>query len=106
MNAGQQTMEKNIRLQDTQRSAAFQIAVDGLMVEAFPGETVAAVLLACGKTVFSHAADGSPRGYACGIGRCFGCLVTIDGIENVRACQTYARPGMEIVTAQSEERSE
>jgi predicted molibdopterin-dependent oxidoreductase YjgC len=32
----------------------------------------------------------------CGIGVCFDCIVTIDGIANQRACITQLRDGMRI----------
>ena len=38
----------------------------------------------------------APRGFFCGIGVCFDCLVTIDGRPNVRACLELVRPGMRI----------
>ena len=90
------------RLEDVLRGASFEVEVNGNMVVAYPGETVAAVLLACGQRVFNYASDGSPRGYSCGIGQCFCCLVTIDGVSNVRACQTLSRPGMKIQTGLNE----
>jgi aerobic-type carbon monoxide dehydrogenase small subunit (CoxS/CutS family) len=90
------------RLDGIRREQAFQVVVDGQMVEAYAGETVAAVLLAAGKRTFSYAPDGSPRGYACGVGRCFCCQVTIDGEAGVRACQTPARPEMKIRTGLGE----
>lgn len=98
MNPPNSSTEKHPRIQNVQREASFMVEVDGQMVQAYPGETVAAVLLACGKRIFNYATDGSPRSYSCGIGRCFSCLVTIDGIPNVRSCKTLSRPGMQIQT--------
>jgi aerobic-type carbon monoxide dehydrogenase small subunit (CoxS/CutS family) len=34
----------------------------------------------------------------CGIGVCFDCLVTVNGVPNQRACLVPARPGDEITT--------
>jgi len=87
-----------IRLAEVNRGVPFKVLVDGHAVDGYPGETVAAVLITSGKRVFSYAPDGSPRSYFCGIGRCFSCLVTIDGVQNVRACCTLAREGMQIQT--------
>jgi sarcosine oxidase subunit alpha len=95
---------KLLRLSDVSRDAPFKVLVDGHAVDGYPGETVAAVLIASGKRVFSYAPDGSPRSYSCGIGRCFSCLVTIDGIKNVRTCCTLAREGMQIETGGHEGR--
>lgn len=80
-------------------SSAITILVDGMTVQAYPGETVATVLLALGRPVFRHTdRSGAPRGLFCGMGICFDCLVTVDGQPNVRACLTTVRPGMVIET--------
>jgi predicted molibdopterin-dependent oxidoreductase YjgC len=75
------------------------VIVDGELVPAFAGESVATVLLALGRRAFRHTERGAPRGLFCGMGACFDCLVTVDGIENVRACLTPVAEGMVIATA-------
>jgi len=74
------------------------IHLDGQPVPAFAGETVATVLLALGRRTFRHTGQGAPRGLFCGMGLCFDCLVTVDGVENVRACLTPVAEGMVVVT--------
>lgn len=106
MNSTDQIHDELLRLKDVRRGAAFQVDVDGQITTAFPGETVAAVLLACGKRIFNYAPDGTPRSYSCGIGRCFSCLVTIDDVPNVRACKTLAQPGMRIQIGLKEAKKE
>ena len=39
-----------------------------------------------------------PRGLSCGIGVCFDCLVTVNGVPGVRACLADARAGDVITT--------
>lgn len=82
------------RLQEnTDRGQAFTISLNGEILTAYPGETLATVLLANGKRVFRHSqTKGDPRGLYCGMGICFECLVTVNGRANVRACQTLAQP--------------
>jgi predicted molibdopterin-dependent oxidoreductase YjgC len=76
------------------RGQPFQITVNGNAVNAYPGETIAAVLLAEGWQVFRHTElTGEPRGPFCGMGLCFDCLVTVNGQPNVRACVTHVQPG-------------
>ena len=85
------------------RESAIIVSVDGRPVSAYAGETVAAVLLAEGIRVFRHTAKrGEPRGIFCGMGICYECLVTVDGVPNVRACVTAVRPGMAIQVGPSE----
>ena len=75
------------------------VTVDGDPVQAFPGETVATVLLAAGRQTFRHTDHlHAPRGLFCGMGVCFDCLVTVDGRPNVRACMTPVQSGMTIET--------
>jgi predicted molibdopterin-dependent oxidoreductase YjgC len=74
----------------------FDIEVDGRLVPAAPGQTVAAALIGAGITVFRHTPTGAPRGVFCGMGVCFDCLVTVDGLAGQRACITPVRPGMRV----------
>lgn len=78
------------------RGEAFTIAFDGRPIPAWPGESVAAALLAAGERCLRVAEDGGPRGVVCGIGVCWECRCVIDGRPNQRACMTEARPGMNV----------
>ena len=85
--------------QGLERGASFAFTVDGERVEAFPGETVAAALLASGaRALRSTAKRGQPRSLYCGMGICWDCLVTVDGAPSQRACMTEAKPGMRVET--------
>jgi predicted molibdopterin-dependent oxidoreductase YjgC len=82
-----------------ERGERLRIEVDGEWVDAFAGETVAAVLLATGRRRFRHTEQGhAPRSLFCGMGVCFDCLVTVDGVPGVRACVTAVQAGMVIGT--------
>lgn len=72
------------------------ITVDGEPVEAYLGETVAAVLMARGDAELRRTRHGASRGLYCGMGLCFECLVMVNGVANVRACMTWANDGMEV----------
>ena len=88
-----------MRIKPDERRETLTITVDGEVVEAFAGESVAALLLANGRRVFRRTdKTHSPRGLFCGMGVCFDCLVNIDGVPNVRACMTPVRAGMVIET--------
>jgi hypothetical protein len=43
-------------------------------------------------------AAGAPRGVFCGIGVCFDCLVEVNGMRDVRACQRRAHEGDVVVS--------
>ena len=88
-------------LPEMQRGKAIQITVDGKSIEAFEGETIAAVLLAQGIQVFRNSQKNKePRGIYCGMGICYECLVTVDGVHAVRACVTPVVEGMQVSTCQ------
>ncbi|GAA1753850.1 NAD(P)/FAD-dependent oxidoreductase [Luedemannella helvata] len=59
------------------------------------GQSVAGVLMAGGVGGWrTTRGGGRPRGLFCGIGACFDCLITVDGVPHQRACQVPARAGM------------
>jgi D-hydroxyproline dehydrogenase subunit gamma len=88
-------MVSDLRIsQGITRKQPFTISVNGVETLAYPGETLATVLLAAGWKIFRHTSlSGQPRGMFCGMGLCHDCLVTVNGQPNVRACHTPAQPG-------------
>ncbi|MFI5690909.1 FAD-dependent oxidoreductase [Kribbella sp. NPDC051586] len=78
---------------------AVDVSVDGHPVTAHAGQTVAAVLLANGRDTWrTTRAHNRPRGTFCGIGACQDCLVTVNGLADVRACQRTIATGDAITT--------
>lgn len=88
------------RIQDgIARGRPVDVEVDGEVLRAYEGETVAAALLAMGRLSLRRTArHGEPRGVYCGMGVCFDCVMTINGIPNVRTCQTRVSAGMTVRT--------
>ena len=83
-------------LEDTEM---VQIMVDGEPLLARKGEMIAAALIATGKKYFRKTVKvHEPRGIYCGIGRCTDCVMTVNGIPNVRTCVTPVEEGMVIET--------
>jgi len=79
---------------DITRASGVQIRVDGTIVDAIAGETLAAALLAAGHAVFRRSPRaGEPRGPFCFMGTCQECVVTVDG-ERLPACQVTVRAGL------------
>ncbi len=74
-----------------------KVFVNGAEIEATESENVGTFLLKRRQQVLRMTRfEGNPRGMFCGIGVCFDCIVTIDGIANQRACITQLREGMRI----------
>jgi D-hydroxyproline dehydrogenase subunit gamma len=80
-----------------ERPEAVEIEVNGERVRAYPGESLAAALLAGGLRTFRETGAGQPRGPWCNMGVCFDCLVEANGVR-VRACATAVRAGMRVRT--------
>ncbi|MGH3424714.1 MAG: (2Fe-2S)-binding protein [Nocardioidaceae bacterium] len=70
-----------------------RITVDGEEIAGVAGQTIAGVLLASGTASWRRAGSGAPRGVFCGIGACFDCVVTVNGVRDVRACRRRAADG-------------
>lgn len=94
--------QHNPALPKVKRGEKLTIEVDGQPVEVFDGETVATALLASGHRTFRHTDRAQvPRGLFCGMGVCFDCLVTVDGVPYMRACMTPVRSGMVVETGEA-----
>ncbi len=82
-----------------QQEPSLRIECDGQVIEAIEGEPIAAALMAAGKTVFRYTRKRKePRGVFCAIGQCTDCMMTVDGVPNVRTCVTTVKDGMQIQT--------
>ncbi len=79
-------------------SLGVTLIVDGVPRRADANATLAASLLAAGITAFRRDLGGHPRAPLCGMGTCFECRVTVDGVADVRACLEPVRDGMRIET--------
>lgn len=78
-----------------ERSDGFTIEIDGQPAVAFPGESVAAVLLRQAEPwARTTAISSSRRSPYCMMGVCFDCLLEIDGMRSVQACLATVRQGM------------
>ena len=71
--------------------------VNGRRIEARPGDSLAGALWSNGFVDFGQdPITGQTRTVYCGIGQCGQCLVTVDGIEDVRACRMNPREGARV----------
>lgn len=90
-------MFKPINSSETQTSVPIKIFVDGKLVMAREGETLATALLNNEDGPFRRSAvSNSPRMPFCLMGACFECLVEVDGLPNVQACMIQVRQGMKV----------
>ncbi len=74
------------------------IQVNGKLLSVPAGTILAAALVQAGVNRFRRSAEGEPRGPLCGMGVCFECRVTLNGVPNCRSCQILCEGGMDIRT--------
>lgn len=91
-------------LPEVQKGRAVKISVNGNLIGAYEGETIATVLLSAGIRTFRLSPKyKEPRSLFCGMGICFECLVTVDGVHAIRACVTPVADGMRVETCKEME---
>jgi hypothetical protein len=77
-------------------AGTIRIQVAGEPVNGIAGQTIAGVLLGAGRISWRGSRTGRPRGVFCGIGTCFDCVVVVNGLRDVRACQRRAVDGDQV----------
>jgi sarcosine oxidase subunit alpha len=76
------------------RSKPVSFTFAGWKVTGFEGDTLGSAAFAAGKRVFSRSFKyHRPRGLLCCSGHCPNCLMTVDGVPNVRVCTEPIREG-------------
>lgn len=75
-----------------------KLLIDNEEFEVSAGTTVAAAVMLADRPSFRRSVSGSPRFPVCGMGICFECRVTIDGVAHLRSCQIEVREGMIVET--------
>ncbi len=87
----------DLRSERVERREELTLLVNGRQIKAYAGETVLVALLAAGIKKFKQSSVlKEDRGPLCGMGVCYECLVTINGIPDQRACLIEVKNGMEI----------
>jgi aerobic-type carbon monoxide dehydrogenase small subunit (CoxS/CutS family) len=74
------------------------VSLNGKALTVPAGMTVAAAVLIAGQSSFRRSVSGQRRGPLCGMGICYECRVTVDGVRHVKSCQMLCRQGMQIDT--------
>ena len=76
------------------------LTINNETVSVADGTTLAAAILATETFSPRMSISGQPRGPLCGMGICFECRVTINGLPQQRSCNILAVEGMEVVTGE------
>jgi predicted molibdopterin-dependent oxidoreductase YjgC len=83
------------------RPALGTITVNGRKLDIFHGDTLGACMMRGSVLTTRRSRTGQLRGLYCAIGVCNDCLVSVNGVGNVRACITAAEPGARVDTGQN-----
>ncbi|PKO04295.1 MAG: pyridine nucleotide-disulfide oxidoreductase [Chloroflexi bacterium HGW-Chloroflexi-3] len=82
-----------------QRGKRIQITVNQKSIFAYEGELLSTILHCEGIRVLQRKhRNGKASGIYCGMGICYECLVKVNGVPSIRACQTQVVEGMVIST--------
>jgi len=85
------------RLSSPSPGRPISIELDGKVLQAHEGESVAAALVAADVPLLSRSVKyHRPRGAFCMGRSCGNCLLRVDGVPNVQGCSTPVRDGMKI----------
>ena len=74
------------------------VRINGQAVTVPSGTLVAAAIARAGVPRVRRSVRGEGRGPPCGMGICFECRATVNGVSHVRTCQRVCEAGMEITT--------
>ena len=80
--------------------ALITFTIDQTSITVDEGTTVAAAIANAGVNEFRKSVTGESRSPLCGMGICFECRVTIDGVGHQRSCTVLAQEGMEVATGE------
>ena len=73
------------------------LSINGKSVSVSAGASVAVAIVMAGQAC-RISVDGERRGPLCGMGICFECRATINGVPHGRSCQITCEQGMEVRT--------
>lgn len=98
--AAQRAVTPGLQIEGIERGPAVPIELDGCEIDADEGESIASAMWKAGIRTFRITRNlaAEPRGYYCGMGVCFECVVHVEGSGDVRACRTPISRGMRIRT--------
>lgn len=87
----------DLRLSSIERKTPVTVWVNDRRVTAYEGEPLHAVLLAAGyRELRTSVSETEHRGFFCGMGVCYECLVTVDDNLEQRACVMEVYEGMRV----------
>jgi D-hydroxyproline dehydrogenase subunit gamma len=75
-----------------------EVTVNGQSMRVTVGTSAAAAIALAGNGACRTSINGDPRAPLCGMGICFECRATVNGMPHTRTCQVICQAGMVIAT--------
>lgn len=85
-----------MRVVELQGADRVEFRMDGVPIQAIPGTSIASALMEAGIAGSRIARGGDRRGYYCGMGVCWECVVSVAGRGNVRSCLEPVAAGLDV----------
>jgi glycine/D-amino acid oxidase-like deaminating enzyme len=85
---------KKIKFKITGRP--IKLKFNGVSVNGIEGQSIAALLYSNGIKGLRNSKSGDKRGVFCGMGVCYECAVTVNGISGKKACLESAKDGLDV----------
>jgi predicted molibdopterin-dependent oxidoreductase YjgC len=86
-----------VRLTEAHRKQV-GLTVDGVAITALTGDTVLSAILLHTRRVRDTEFSGEPRAGFCLMGACQDCWVQLEEGARIRACSTFVKEGMRVLT--------
>ncbi|MDB5781838.1 (2Fe-2S)-binding protein [Caballeronia mineralivorans] len=86
-----------VRLTEAHREQV-GLTVDGVAITALTGDTVLSAILLHTRRVRDTEFSGEPRAGFCLMGACQDCWVQLEEGTRIRACSTFVKEGMHVLT--------
>jgi len=86
-----------VRLTETHRKQV-TLTLDGVAITALTGDTVLSAVLLHARRVRDTEFSGEPRAGFCLMGACQDCWVQLEEGTRIRACSTFVKDGMRVLT--------
>jgi predicted molibdopterin-dependent oxidoreductase YjgC len=86
-----------VRLTEAHRKQV-GLTLDGVAITALTGDTVLSAILLHTRRVRDTEFSGEPRAGFCLMGACQDCWVQLEEGTRIRACSTYVKEGMRVLT--------
>ena len=85
-----------LRIAGVHRGRSVAFTFNGQTVSAEEGTSLAAALMASGVRASRVSRTGMTRGYYCGMGACWECVVAVAGRGHVRSCLEPVARGLDV----------